>query len=225
MASDVDACNVALGHLGDSANVASIRPPSGSAQSVHCARLFPLALAEFLECHPWNFNTGRVTSLAEVDNPSTTWLYAFAMPTDAISVISLLPEGATDDYTSSPTVPTLNHPSPQTPFMSTVQPQNYAVEYTDDANLIILCNEPAPILRYRRGITSVIGLPALSVAAVSRLLASKLAGPLIKGKEGRAETVAQITHYLRVDLPAAKMSDAMQRRHTLTHVPEWMLAR
>ena len=33
MASDVDVCNLALSHIGDTANVASINPPDGSVQS------------------------------------------------------------------------------------------------------------------------------------------------------------------------------------------------
>ena len=36
MASDVQICNIALAHLGDTATVASINPPEGSAQAEHC---------------------------------------------------------------------------------------------------------------------------------------------------------------------------------------------
>ena len=42
MASVADICNMALGHLGDSATVASIDPPEGSAQAEHCARFYPM---------------------------------------------------------------------------------------------------------------------------------------------------------------------------------------
>ena len=52
MASVVDICNQALSHLGDSATVASIDPPEGSAQAEHCARFYPAALAALLEMHP-----------------------------------------------------------------------------------------------------------------------------------------------------------------------------
>ena len=43
MPSEVDICNLALGHLGDSATVATIDPPEGSAQAEHCARFYPIA--------------------------------------------------------------------------------------------------------------------------------------------------------------------------------------
>ena len=55
MASAVDICNLALARLGDSATVASIDPPEGSAQSEHCARFYPLARRQIFEAHNWSF--------------------------------------------------------------------------------------------------------------------------------------------------------------------------
>ena len=55
MASEVDICNLALGHLGDNATVSSISPPEGSAQAEHCARFYPIARDALLEMHNWNF--------------------------------------------------------------------------------------------------------------------------------------------------------------------------
>ena len=60
MASEVDICNLALGHLGDNATVSSISPPEGSAQAEHCARFYPLARDALLEMGYWNFAMRRV---------------------------------------------------------------------------------------------------------------------------------------------------------------------
>ena len=49
MASEVDICNLALGHLGDNATVASLNPPEGSVQAQHCARFYPIARDALLE--------------------------------------------------------------------------------------------------------------------------------------------------------------------------------
>ncbi|NBQ76422.1 MAG: hypothetical protein EBU14_13895, partial [Acetobacteraceae bacterium] len=60
MASEVDICNLALANLGDTATVASINPPEGSAQSEHCSRFYPIARDTLLEMHNWNFSTRRI---------------------------------------------------------------------------------------------------------------------------------------------------------------------
>jgi hypothetical protein len=63
VASEVDICNLALGHIGDSATVSSINPPEGSAQAEHCSRFYPIARDSLLEMHNWGFATKR-TNLA-----------------------------------------------------------------------------------------------------------------------------------------------------------------
>ena len=59
MASEVDICNLALSHLGDTATIASLDPPEGSAQAEHCARFYPIARDSLLEMHAWGFATSR----------------------------------------------------------------------------------------------------------------------------------------------------------------------
>ena len=75
MASTVDICNLALAHLGDTATVASIDPPEGSAQSEHCARFYPIARDSLLEMHAWNFSMRRI-NLAQLTNSWPEWQYA-----------------------------------------------------------------------------------------------------------------------------------------------------
>jgi hypothetical protein len=79
MATEVDICNLALGHLGDNATVASLTPPEGSAQAEHAARFYPISRDTLLESHAWNFATRRATMpLVNMHTRSQTiaWIYS-----------------------------------------------------------------------------------------------------------------------------------------------------
>lgn len=226
MASDVDVCNMALAYLGDTATVASITPPSGSAQSSHCSRFFPMALTELLEMHAWGFMSTRV-ALAYVDNPTTTWLYAYAAPSDMVNAISVISSDATDDYT-------MGFPFPYgQPWLGSgntnltygqIVPQSFQLATDDDGNTIILSNQEDAVLRYTHTITDAARLPPLAIDALARLLAAKLAGPLLKGEQGRAETKAQMAYFAEAFQRAVE-SDANQRKLNLTHAPSWIINR
>ena len=226
MASDVDVCNMALAYLGDTATVASINPPSGSAQSSHCARFYPMALSELLEMHAWGFMSTRV-ALAEVDNPTTSWQYAYAAPSDMVNAVAILPPDATDDYT-------MGFPFPYgQPWIGSgnfnltygqIVPQPFQIGVDDDGNAIILTNQENAVLRYTRNRVDAARMPPLAVDALARLLASKLAGPLLKGEQGRAETKAQMAYFADAFQKAVE-SDSNQRKLNLTHAPSWIINR
>ena len=97
MASEVDICNLALGHLGDAATVSSLNPPEGSAQAEHCARFYPIARDSLLELHAWNFSTTRV-ALASLGSDWPEWQYCYACPTDAVNLLAVLGPSVSDDY-------------------------------------------------------------------------------------------------------------------------------
>ena len=94
---EVDICNLALSHIGDTANVVSIDPPEGSAQAGHCARFYPIARNTLQEMHPWGFCTTRVT-LAQVAETVQGWNHVYIVPSDALNLISVLPPQAISDY-------------------------------------------------------------------------------------------------------------------------------
>jgi hypothetical protein len=96
MSSEVEICNLALAHLGDSATVASIDPPEGSSQAEHCQRWYPIARNALLEMHEWGFATTRAL-LAEVVNPFPQWRRAYARPSDCLKVLAVLPADAASD--------------------------------------------------------------------------------------------------------------------------------
>ena len=201
MASVVDICNLALARLGDNATVSSISPPEGSAQADHCARFYPIALDSLLEMHAWKFAIRREV-LAELISNSWGWSFAYAMPSGVVKILAVLSE---TDSTESETQP-------------------YEVEVNGSGVPVILTDQDAASLRYIAHVTDTTRFSALFVDALAWLLASYLAGPLIKGDAGAAMARACLQSF-QVALSGAKVSDANQRKIDLDHQPAWIAGR
>jgi hypothetical protein len=227
MASVVDICNAALSHIGDVANVASIDPPDGSAQAAYCATFYPPALGAILEMATWGFATVRV-ALAAIDNPSTTWRFAYAYPAQLVNLISVLPQDALDDYSANFGEQDHEWDSPQPDFADPAanlyMPQPYSVEQDGKGNQIILTNVCGAVLRYTMAVDDPTKFSPLFVMALSYLLASMLAGPIIKGEEGATMSNAMLTKFQAFQ-GQAKASDANQRRIVVHQRVSWMAKR
>lgn len=213
MASQVDVCNLALSNLGDSATVASIDPPEGSAQAEHCARFYPIALATLLESHDWSF-TLRRAALTEVTNPSTTWAYAYAFPSAMVRPVAVLDPNASDDYSMS----AINGQG------GLYAPQDYATETDSDGNNILLTNQASAVLRYTVSVTDTAKFPPLFVESLVCLLESKLAGPVLKGEAGRSASKSALQTFAAW-FGQAKASDAGHRNVKPVQSVGWMSAR
>ena len=207
MASTIDIANLALSHLGDDATVASIDPPEGSAQAEHCARFYPSSLASMLEMHNWRFCLRRI-ALAAVTNPSATWAYAYAVPSDMLAAVTVLDPNNTDDYQA------LNERASQ----------DYDMETTTAGDVVLLTNQADAVLRYKVLVTDTAKFPPLFVEALSWLLASKLAGPLLKGDSGR-KAALDCTKAFAMWWGKAVASDASQRQVTTEQTASWVAAR
>lgn len=182
MASEVDISNLALGHIGDAANLQSINPPDGSAQSEHAQRFFPIARDSLLEMHDWSFASRRA-ALVQVTNPSTTWLYCYAQPVNMINAISVLPGDATDD-TSVGLIMASSWVETPLPTGGVYTTQPFALETLADGSEVILTNQASAVLRYTVRITDTTKFSPLFTELLSWSLAGMLAGPVMKGKEG-----------------------------------------
>lgn len=211
MASAVDICNLALGHLGDKATVASLEPPEGSAQAEHCARFYPLARDTLLELHTWNFATKRIT-LAQLTSAWTEWDYAYAQPADAIKLLSLVPPGGTDDNVQIATTDGLYSPYP------------YAREVDETGADVIYTDIEDAICRYIGRVEDTTRFSPLFVHTLSWHLASMLAGPIIKGDQGAAEA-KRCAQMAQMWLSKAQVPDANQGRQVPVHTVSWMANR
>ena len=229
MASEVDIANLALSRLGDDATVSSLTPPEGSAQAEHCATFYPIARDSLLEMHNWGFATQRA-ALAPVDVPyDAGFLYAYAAPADIIQVIAVLPPDAPDNYTASlGRIPGYVSYGPNFcdgngAFVTRSYdiPQDFAMEVAADGTLIILTNQPDASARYVIRVSDTTKFSPLFVDALSWYLASMLAGPLIKGDVGAAES-KRCLQFFNAIMGRAMVSDSRQQQIRPTQNVPWI---
>lgn len=202
MASEVEICNLALSHLGDSATVASIDPPEGSAQAEHCARWYPTARNALLEMHDWNFATTRAL-LAEVSTTWPQWQHAYARPADCAKIRAILSstDRASDDAG-----------------------QAFVSETDADGRQIILTDQADAMVRYTRLVTDTSKFSPLFTDALGWYLSTYLAGPVLKGES--AVKIARANMQVVTEMLAqAKLSDASQQRQQLVHAVPWLAGR
>jgi len=233
--SEVTICNLALGHLGDTANIASLNERSRQAQL--CARFYPVARNALLEMSTWGFATRRV-KLALVSNPTLaiaqgvdpaaergTWKFAYALPNAVINAIAVLPASAIDDYEASWRKNFDGFPYPVESLGSgTYMPQPFAIETQPDGSQIVLTNTCDAVLRYTTLVEDTTKFGPLFTLALSWLLASMLAGPLIKGAEGAAAGTRCLAMFKSFE-GMAESSDANQRKTDVQPSVSWIRGR
>lgn len=237
--SEVTICNLALGHLGDTANIASLTERSVQAQL--CARFYPIARDALLEMSTWGFATRRV-KLALVANPTLaiaqgvdatadmgTWRYAYALPSDVINAIAVISAEAPDDYQAQFGSALDDHPPfaqgyLPVPGAPTNVPQPYAIETQTDGSEIVLTNVCDAVLRYTVVVTDTTKFGPLFTVALSWLLGSMLAGPILKGDVGAAAGERCLTMFKSFE-GMAESSDANQRKTNVEPSVAWIRGR
>ena len=204
---ETDICNLALAALGDEATVVSIDPPEGSAQADHCAQWYPLARDTVLESHDWKFASRRAAG-AMLTTSVAPWGYAYAKPNKALRVRAVLPAGASSNYNQG----VIENECP------------FDVETLEDGTEVIVTDQPDAVLCFTSAAVDVGKFPPLVVHAIARLLASYLAGPVLKGDTGRNESRAQLQLY-NGWLLKAQTSDMNQQHVKDPHVAQQLAAR
>ena len=218
MASVVDICNLALGNLGDAATVASIDPPEGSAQAEHCARFYPMARDSLLELHSWGFATRR-SQLALLGSGWPEWDYAYAQPAETINIIAVLPPDASDDYSIGLTAGGVPGSAG-----GVYVPQPFSCELDANGANVIMTDQVDAVLRYTARVSDPTKFSPLFTLCLSWHLASMLAGPILKGDAGAAES-KRCAAMMRAFLSQAISSDAAQRRINPLHNVSWISGR
>lgn len=219
----IEICNLALSHLGESANIISIDPPDGSMQAAHCARFYPIARDSLLQMQNWSFTMRRET-LTEVTNSWTEWDYSYALPCNVANVVAVLPPEASDDY--STTYAPVNAQYYTAPMVAAGQyvPQPYTVETDENGYKIIYTDQKDAVLRYSALVTDTKQFSPIFVMALSWHLASMLAGPIIKGDAGAAEA-KRCAAMMMGFLSKAETSDSNQRNIKPEQITPWMSGR
>ena len=202
MPSVVQICNQALSHVGSEARVASISPPDGSVEAGHCDTFYDQARTELLEPGLWRFALKR-DPLAQTTNPSTTWAYAYALPSDCLRALRVLRVNST----------------------LTVFNQDQAIASHDDRDGapfdiegdLLYSNEADAVLVYVRDVTDTTRFTPSFSSTLGYLLASYLAGPIVKGNEGVRLGDALRTRAMSLaDLAATASANASSAQETPT---------
>jgi hypothetical protein len=216
MASPVDICNLALSHLGARAQITSISPPDNSVEAGYCARFFPMARKEALESAKWSWTKRRV-ALAAVTNPSDVWLYAYALPSDCLTPMRILQAAfISAAWWGAPSAPVTFDDIAVFNEAGTAQ---FEIE-----GEILLTNEPEAVLLYTRDIVDATKYTASFTTFLSYVLASYLAGPILKGDVG-AKTAGTWRQIAAQTKGEAAVHDANSSVDRVDHVPEHLRRR
>jgi hypothetical protein len=218
--------------LGDVANITSINPPDGSAQSSHCSRFYPIARDALLEMHAWGFATRRAKLALLSINPAQdpldatrgSWKYAYIAPSGATTILSVYDAGAGNDLMVN--VPMANTiPNFPNAGLGVPVPQPYIVETNENGDTVIYTDLENASVRYTTIVTDTTKFPSLFVEALSMLLGAHLAGPVLKGAEGRAASTALMNTFFTWWKDKAVTNDSADRKIALNHGPSWMVNR
>lgn len=202
MASDIDIVNLALSHLGEAATVTSLNPPEGSAQARHAQRFYPIARRALLERRAWNFAVKREALQALADT-AAGWDYVYAAPSTMLRPLAVYDPDNGEDISN---------------------PVEFDTEVKSDGTIVILTDLEDAELRYIYDADAPERYSPLFVTAFSWLLASYLAGPVVKGESGAnvARTCYEV--FLRELGEAAASSANASQQDTERTVP-WIGAR
>lgn len=184
--SQVAIWNLALGHLGDRANVSTV--DEGSRQAELCRLFYPMTRRSALEAHEWGFAT-RVKLLAPSPFDALLgWTVAATGPADSLKIIAVGLPGEGRKFCRA----------------------DYQMIGDEDGNPMILTDLPSAQCVYLVDVEDVGKWSPLFTEAVSWLLASHLAGPIITGDAGRAES-RRLLEEFRTTMLRAAGSDASQQ--------------
>ena len=193
------------------ATIAALDPPDGRAESGHCRRFFQMALNELIEAGAWTFAKTRV-ALAEATNPSSLWTYAYALPNDCASPLRVLTMAAAQDFILWPFSAVLT--------VDELQAWNERGSSDfETEGALLLTHEPEAVLLYVRTVTDPQLLSATATSALTYLLASYIAGPILRGTEGAkaAQTLRQVAYGI---ISRAAAQDANSSHERSEFVPE-----
>lgn len=213
MADAVSICNLALSYLGDAANMVSIDEPEKSAQAELCSRLYPMTVSALLDMHDWSFATKRQAVPELTEEEGFGWRRVYQTPSDAIRIISVKDYnrqrlGSSEFRYVGDSFP--DYDQPHADFEAKDKKL-----YTDVDN---------PVVEYISSNTDVSRFTPDFVDALAYLLAHKVVGARVKGKEG--QTLAQmLLKQFYVSLSTAKTKDASQQKKRIHFVPSWIQAR
>lgn len=165
MSSALNVWNLALSHLGDKAGLSSVVAPYASREAQLCAQFWDIARTTALQKSKPSFARKRI-ALAPLDLGAAQpaqWAFAYAIPSDSIQFLGVYSPDRFYDESD----------------------EGSAKETDSTGNAIVFTNVEEAIGKYIYDVENAGHFSPMFTLGVSYMLASLVAGPLIKGKEGR----------------------------------------
>jgi len=180
-----------------------MEPPEGSAHAAHCARFYPIARDELLERRAWSFAVRRVSLGDPLVYTASGYSYAYAAPADMIRPLAVYDPELGESF---------------------ADPVEFDTESRDDGTTIIITDQPDAELRYifRQEVPA--RFSPLFTTALSWLLASYIAGAVVKGEAGVATARTCYQAYMATMAEAAA-SNANASQQTNERTAPWVAAR
>ena len=218
---DVSICNAALAMIGLPVSISSL--DDATVQGRACNAFYTQCLNTVLAEHAWSFATVTVL-LNLLASPNQLWAYAYQAPGDMVQALAVYENDAQGDVTGTyasnyPLQGTMNgYQAMLLPGLSNVTQQDFSIENDGSGGSVIYTNQQNAMLKYVQYQKNASGFPPMFVETFTCMLASKLAGALIKGDVGvtAMKTVLQAYDFW---LGKAKEKDGGNRVDHPVHVP------
>lgn len=173
-ASEVEICNMALGHVGNSSAIASLAEKSNEARA--CSLYYAQCRDEVLSAFPWPFATVINALTLVASDPTTEWSYSYRYPADALATFRI-PSGF--DRLATGFVGTTWGLTPWGwPLFPSI-PVPYRI-VSDASGKLIYTDMASATIEYTSRLTDVTQYPADFTAALALRLAADVA-PTVTG--------------------------------------------
>jgi hypothetical protein len=207
MTSIVDICNLALSHVrGGSINSID----ENSTQAVQCRLHYPILLQQITQDSPWQF-ASAIKPLSLLIEEIFGWGYVYQYPTDCLRINRIIPDFSLVDSVDRSSVVYYRNNDELAPQLGRIPSVEYKI-FNSSGNKVITANYPDLRIDYRVAITDPTLFSADFTLALSHLLASHLAIPIVgvdKGVPLRRESMEIYQRYLN-----SGIVNEMNEQHT-----------
>lgn len=209
MASLVSIWNLALSHIGNRATLSTTTAPYSTAEAEKCALFWPFARQfAIVKCKPSWARRRDAAALVDLgEYQPVEWVYSYATPADMLELIGVYDSQAVQDE----------------------KRKSARYESASDGSAVIYTDVEEAWVRYLVDVEDTTKYHPTFTLGVSWLLASYLAGPIIKGVDGMktAEALEQkaIAYLSMSETHDANQQDATEVFRDGNRAPTWINAR
>lgn len=180
MASEIDICNLALGHI-RAGTINSL--DETSVQAKQCKLKYPIMRDQMLQDSPWQF-AGAIKPLALLVADVFGWAYVYQYPSDCLRINRMVLNY--ERINASNRTSGAHYPYRDDDLYRINDPQVEYKVFNQDGNRVIVANYEDLRIDYRKKITDTNLFSTTFVMALSHLLAAEMAVAIVGVEQGLA---------------------------------------